>query len=367
MSALTFPPHIATLKPYVPGLSTEQVAQQIGMAPSAVVKLASNENPLGASPKALAALANAAWDVSRYPDADVADLGAALAEHHGVPADWVVAGAGSEAVLGMVTAATLAPGRSAVFADYSFQAFVNGVQRSGGVPLSVPSPDHTVDLPGLLAAIRPNTALVYVANPGNPTGTLLPPADLEAFVAQVPPQVVVLLDEAYHEYVPPDQQGDATAWVRRHPNLVVARTFSKAYGLAGLRVGYGLAQAPLAGVLKRLRAPFSVTQAAQVAAIAALGDTAFLAQTVASNAQAKAVLLAGLERLDLPHLPSHTNFVLVRVGSGRTVAAALKQQGLVVRPVDNYGLPDWVRISVGTVAEVERVLAGLAHGVKPLG
>ena len=367
MTTLTFPPHIAALKPYVPGLSTEQVAQQMGIPPAAVVKLASNENPLGASPQALAALAAAATDVSRYPDADVASLSAALAQHHQVPVDWVVAGAGSEAVLGMVTAATLAPGRSAVFAEYSFQAFVNGVQRSGGVALSVPSPNHTVDLQGLLAAIRPDTALVYVANPGNPTGTLLPPAELETFVAQVPPRVVVLLDEAYHEYVPLDQQGDAIAWVRRHPNLVVARTFSKAYGLAGLRVGYGVAQPALAGMLKRLRAPFSVTQAAQVAAVAALNDQAFLAQTVASNAEAKALLVAGLDRLGLPHLPSHTNFVLVRVGAGSAVAAALKQKGLVVRPVDNYGLPEWLRVSVGTVTEVERLLVGLAEVTKTLG
>lgn len=365
MHAFQFPTHIQGLKPYVPGLPIEHVAQQIGMDSDDVIKLASNENPLGASPKALQALAQAAIDLSRYPDADISNLSATLAKHHDIPADWVVVGAGSEAVLGMVTSTMLCPGRSAVFSEYSFQAFVNGVQRSGGKAVLVPSPDLTVDLQGLREAIRADTTLVYVANPGNPTGTLLEPSAIHEFLSHVPSHVVVMLDEAYHEYVPSARRGDAIKWVRQFPNLIVTRTFSKAYGLAGLRVGYGVSQKPLADMLKRVRAPFSVTHASQVAAAAALADTDFLAQTITSNTDAKQLLEVSLERMELQYLKSYTNFVLVKVGSGASVASALKSAGIIVRPVDNYALTEWVRISIGNNREVQRLVKVL-EGLMPL-
>lgn len=367
MESVVFPSHIDELRPYVPGLPIEQVAAQIGLVPGQVVKLASNENPLGASPRAIQALAAHPVDISRYPDADVAELTSALALHHGVPRDWVVAAAGSEAVLGIVASMVLCPGRSAVFAQFSFQAMVNAVQRTGATSLVVASPDHYVDLEGLLNAIRDDTALVYVANPGNPTGTLLDAKAVAAFVARVPAHVAIVLDEAYFEYVDPALRGDAVALLRRHPNLIVARTFSKAYGLAGLRVGYGLAQPRLAGVMRSLRAPFSVTQAAQVAAIAALDDEEFLALTLASNSANRQRMERCLNDLGLAYRPSSTNFLLVRVGDGMAVAEQLKRAGLIVRPVSNYGLPEWIRISVGTETEVDKLASVLQGLINPAG
>jgi len=358
--AADFPPHIRALKPYVPGLPIEDLARRLDMSAERIAKLASNENPLGPSPLAVQALAQAAPELARYPDNDCTLLARALSAALAVPADWVVAGAGSESVLGMAAAALLAPGRKTVYAQYSFQAFVNAAQRVGAAPVVVPAPAYAVDLAALRAHITDDVALAYLANPGNPTGTRVQAGELEAFLADVPPHVVVVLDEAYREYLPQAVAGDAIAWVRRFPNLIVTRTFSKAYGLAGLRIGYGVAQPALADMLRRVRAPFSVTQAAQVAAAAALADHAFLARTVAVNDAGRAQLSAGFARLGLRYLPSSANFVLVQVGDGADMGRRLERHGLIVRPVGAYGLPGWLRVSVGTAEENARLLAGLA-------
>lgn len=361
-----FPQHIRSLKPYVPGLPMELVARRLNLPVARIAKLASNENPLGASPLATRALAEQAIDPSRYPDADCTDLTDALATHLDVPADWVVAGAGSESVLGMVACMLLTPGRAAVYSQYSFQAFVNAVQRVGATSRVVPSPTFTVDLKGLAEAIGPDTSLVYIANPGNPTGTWLEPEAVEAFLERVPSQVAVLLDEAYREYMPPERRGDSVAWLRRHPNLIVTRTFSKAYGLAGLRVGYGIAQPRFADVMRRLRAPFSVTQSAQMAAAAALADTEFLQRTADANRRGLAQLGAALQQMGIEALPSSANFVLARVGDGVDMAQRLQRHGLIVRPVANYGLADWVRLSVGQVEENARLIDALESELRAL-
>ncbi|NDZ11890.1 histidinol-phosphate transaminase [Variovorax sp. WS11] len=361
-----FPQHIRALKPYVPGLPIEQVARRLKLPVTQIAKLASNENPLGASPLALRALAEQPIDPSRYPDADCTDLTHALAAHLDVPADWVVAAAGSESILGIVASMLLAPGRSAVYSQYSFQAFVNAVQRVGGSAQVVPSPGFTVDLEAVANAIGPDTSLVYIANPGNPTGAWLAPQALEAFLARVPSKVVVLLDEAYREYMPAERCGDSLAWLRRHPNLIVTRTFSKAYGLAGLRVGYGVAQPHLADVMRRLRAPFSVTQSAQLAGAAALADSEFLRRTAEANRQGLAQLGAALQRMGIEALPSSANFVLARVGDGADMAQRLQRRGLIVRPVANYGLPEWVRLSVGRNEENARLIDALETELQAL-
>lgn len=351
------PTPIAALKPYVPGLPLETLARRLAVAPEHIAKLASNENPLGPSPRALRAMAEAAIDVSRYPDTDCAGLTADLARWHDVPEDWVVVAAGSESLLGHVVTATLGPGRKAVYPRYAFQAFVNAVQKVGASGVVVDEPDLVVDIDAMIQALAEQPHLVYVANPGNPTGTWLEPDALARWLAAVPPHVVVVLDEAYVEFLPPDARGDAMAWVRRYPNLVVTRTFSKAYGLAGLRVGYAITQTPLADVLRRVRSPFTVTTLAQVAAQAALDDAEFLARTLHNNAESGARLRTGLAQLGYRVLPSATNFVLAQVGDGAAWARAMEQQALIVRPVGNYGLPAWVRISIGTPAETERLLA----------
>ncbi len=355
-----FPDHIAALGPYVPGQSIATVARRVGLPLEDIAKLASNENPLGASPRVAEALQRAALDLSRYPDNDCPDLMAALADALGVPMDWLVVGAGSESLLAAIATACLAPGRSAVYSQYSFQAFPNAVQRVGATSHVVASPDLVVDPAALLAAVTEDTALVYLANPGNPTGTYVGAHEVLAMLERLPAHITVLLDEAYCEFLAPADAPDAVAWVRRFPNLVVARTFSKAYGLAGLRVGYAFAQPGLASVLRRIRAPFAVTDLAQVAAVAALQDPEHLARSVAANAAGLAHLGQGLDALGLRHLPSHTNFVLVDVGDGGAVARTLETHGLIVRPVGGYGLPSWVRISVGTRAENARLLAALA-------
>ena len=361
-----FPQHIRALKPYVPGLPIEQVARRLNLPVAQIAKLASNENPLGASPLALRALAEQPIDPSRYPDADCTDLVQALAAHLDVPADWLVAAAGSESVLGIAASMLLGAGRTAVYSQYSFQAFVNAAQRVGASSRVVPSPGFNVDLEGLADAIGPDTALVYIANPGNPTGTWLEPQALEAFIERVPSHVAVLLDEAYREYMPPERCGDSLAWLRRYPNLIVTRTFSKAYGLAGLRVGYGIARPHLADVMRRLRAPFSVTQSAQLAAAAALADTGFLQRTAEANRHGLAQLGAALQRMGIEALPSSANFVLARVGDGAGVAQRLQRRGLIVRPVANYGLAEWVRLSVGRSEENARLIEALEAELQAL-
>ncbi|MDR6522125.1 histidinol-phosphate aminotransferase [Variovorax paradoxus] len=354
-----YPAHIESLKPYVPGLPISDLAARFGFEENEIVKLASNENPLGASPKALAALAKAAIDISRYPDSDCAFLVKAIAQFHDISPEWVVVGAGSESVLGNVAATILEGGRKSAHSAYSFQAYVNAAKRLGAVPIVVPSPGLKVDLDGLGRALGENPSLVYIANPGNPTGTVVEPDELVSFLSDVPPHVVVILDEAYFEFMSPQLRGDSIHWAKRFPNLVVLRTFSKAYGLAGLRVGYGIAQPALAGMLRRVRSPFTVTHTAQVAAIAALGDQEFLSRTIEMNNRVRRVLVKGLTDLGVQILDSNTNFVLARVGQGAALSRELEKHGLIVRPVDSYGLPEWVRISVGTQREVERLLQAM--------
>ena len=353
------PDHIAGLKAYIPGLPLEDLARRLSIPVKNIAKLASNENPLGTSERASAAMRQVAIDPSLYPDNDCTALLNVLSEALDVAPDQIVIGAGSESVLGMAAATFLSAERSAVFTQYSFQAFVNAVQRVGAQSIEVPSPSFTVSPQALLDAVVPNTAMIYVANPGNPTGTRVSQRDIADFVARVPSHIIVLLDEAYVEYLPQDDGPSSLELVGQHPNLIVTRTFSKAYGLAGLRVGYGVAQPAVIAMLRRLRAPFSVTAMAQAAAIAALSDADFLARTIRVNDQGLKQLYAGFDELGLRYVRSFANFVLVDVGNGAAVAKKLEQHGLVVRPVGGYGLPAWLRISVGTEQNNNRLLVAL--------
>ncbi|WP_369656971.1 histidinol-phosphate transaminase [Variovorax sp. V213] len=365
-TAPVYPPHIEQLKSYSPGLPMEDLARRIDMPLSHIVKLASNENPLGASPRALEALAASSIDLSRYPDNDCTDLTQELARQLDVPPDWVVTGAGSESVIGMATTALLSPGRFTLYAQYSFQAYVNAAQRAGATSVVVPSPDFTVDLDEMLHVGKDRAiSLVYIANPGNPTGTSVDPDKLEALIAKQPDGTVVVLDEAYLEYLPPANRGDAVAWVRRHPHLLVTRTFSKAYGLAGLRVGYGIAQPALAGMLRRVRSPFQVSQPAQAGAMAALNDIDFLARTLAVNSEGHEQLCTAFSARGLRHLKSSTNFVSVQTGDSAALAGRLEQHGLIARPLGSYGLKNWLRVSIGTSIENSRFLDALAQELRP--
>lgn len=358
-----YPAHIASLKPYVPGKPIGELARRLGVPTNQVAKLASNENPFGFSSLVREALKSGEVDLSRYPDNDCADLTRALASHHDLPPEWIVLGAGSESVIGNAVATFLEIGRRTAYSRYSFQAYVNSAQRVGAIPIVVDSPNFVVDLTGLRAQLVQEPSLIYIANPGNPTGTCVDPHELEDFLRAVPAHIVVLLDEAYFEFMPETVRLDSLRLVRTLSNLLVTRTFSKAYGLAGLRVGYGIAQPGMADMLRRARPPFTVTEQAQVAAMAALQDRDFIQRTVASNDAVRDHLAHDLGVLGFRSLRSHTNFLLAEVGDGSAWARRLESHGLIVRPVNSYGLARWLRISIGTSADIDRLVAAMRQEV----
>jgi histidinol-phosphate aminotransferase len=353
------PAWVRAIAPYRAGKPIAEVAREYGLVEADIVKLASNENPLGMPESARQAMMAAAADLGRYPDSNGFELKAALSRTLDVPADWLTLGNGSNDVLELAAHALLQPGLSAVYSQYSFAVYELATQETGARAIVVPARDHGHDLPAMRAAIASDTRLVFVANPNNPTGTFLPAAQVEAFLASVPAHVVVVLDEAYNEYLDPSLRFDATRWVARFPNLVLSRTFSKAYGLAGLRVGYAVAQPPLTDLMNRVRQPFNVNSIAQAAAVAALGDHAFLERSRALNAQGLAQLSQAFDELGLRHVKSYGNFVLVEVGDAGAVNEALLRAGVIVRPVGNYGLPNWLRVSVGLPEENRRFLEAL--------
>ena len=358
------PEYVRRLSPYVGGKPIEEVARELGLAPSSIIKLASNENPRGPSPRALAAIAAAAADITRYPDGNAFALKQALSEKLHVDPAQVVLGNGSNDILELVTQAFLRPGDEAVYSEHAFAVYPLATQARGATGVVVPAREYGHDLTGMLAAITPRTRVVFVANPNNPTGTWIPPDVLERFVAAVPPEVLVVLDEAYNEYLEAGQQAHATRWIARHPNLVVSRSFSKAYGLAALRIGYGVMDAAVADLVNRVRQPFNVNALAQAAALAALADHAYVEESRRLNREGLAQLASGFAQLRVTALPSHGNFVLVKVGDATKVYGALLRQGVIVRPVANYGLPEWLRITVGLPDENARFLAALGNALQ---
>jgi len=359
-------PYVRAIAPYQAGKPIEELAREFGLKADEIVKLASNENPLGMPPSAQKAIARAIHhlaDVGRYPDSNGFELKAALASRFGVLAEWITLGNGSNDILELAAAALLAPGTSCVYSQHSFAVYALATQSRGARAIVVPAKNLGHDLDAMRAAIAPDTRLMYVANPNNPTGTLVPHAQVAAFIARVPKDVVVVLDEAYNEYLPAEHQFDSTAWVRQFPNLLISRTFSKAFGLAGLRVGYGIAQAELTDLLNRVRQPFNVNTLAQAAAVAALADADFLRTSFELNLRGMRQLVDGFNALGLEHVPSYGNFVLVKVGPAARVYHELLKRGVIVRPVANYGLPEWLRISIGLPEENAKFLAALPEAL----
>lgn len=367
MSIQFGPEYVRAIAPYQGGKPISEVAREFGLDEAMIVKLASNENPLGMSDSARQAMLAAVTDVGRYPDANGFELKQTLSAKYGVPQDWITLGNGSNDILELAAHALVQPGQSTVFAEYSFAVYPLATQAVGGRAIVVPAKDYGHDLAAMAQAIAADTKLVFIANPNNPTGTFLPAADIEAFLNVVPPQVVVVLDEAYNEYLAPELQYESTAWVRKYPNLLVSRTLSKAYGLAGLRIGFGIAQPALTDLLNRIRQPFNVNSLAQAAAIAALNDQAFLQKSAAVNREGYQQLTQAFEALGLQYVPSCGNFVLVKVGesddAGARVNLALLKQGVIVRPVGNYGLPQWLRISIGLPQENAACIAALKNAL----
>jgi histidinol-phosphate aminotransferase len=357
--SLAAPEYVRGIARYEPGKPIDALSRELGLALQDIVKLASNENPRGPSLAVRAAIAAATEDLSRYPDGNGFALKAALAARYGVSADQIVLGNGSNDVLELVTQAFLRPGDHAVYSRHSFAVYPLATQARGATGIEVPAKDYGHDLPAMRAAITPTTRVVFVANPNNPTGSWVPPPAVEAFIASVPGDVVVVLDEAYNEYLDPAQNSPSAAWSGRYPNLVVSRTFSKAHGLAALRVGYGIMDPQIADLLNRVRQPFNVNALAQAAAVAALADSAYVEESRRLNRDGMRALEEGLATLGLAWLPSHANFLLVKVGDAARIYSRLLQQGVIVRPVANYGLPEWLRVTVGLPAENRRFLATL--------
>lgn len=363
MSTLFGPDYVRAIAPYQGGKPIAEVAREFGLDEAAIIKLASNENPLGIPESSKQAMLAAMTDIARYPDANGFALKAAISQKFDVPADFITLGNGSNDILELAAHALVQPGQAVVYSEYSFAVYPLATQAVGARAIVVPAVNHGHDLPAMAAAISADTKLVFIANPNNPTGTFIDGAAIEAFLKQVPSHVVVVLDEAYTEYLTPQQRYDSMAWVRQYPNLLVSRTLSKAYGLAGLRVGFGIAQPGLTDLLNRIRQPFNVNSLAQAAAVAALHDDDFLANSAQLNADGYRQFTTAFDAMGIEYVPSSGNFVLIRVGqddaAGARVNLALLKKGIIVRPVGNYGLPQWLRISIGLPAENAAFIAAL--------
>jgi histidinol-phosphate aminotransferase len=352
------PEWIQRLAPYPPGMPLEELEREYGITGS--IKLASNENPFGPSPRAIAAIADVLGSLHRYPDGSGFYLRQALAKRIGVSADAIILGNGSNDIIELAVRAFLRPGDEAVMADQAFVIYQMAVQAAGAIPRPVPLRRFTHDLEAIKAAIGPATRLVFLANPNNPTGTIFKRDAWEDFLESVPPHVLVIADDAYADYVEDPDYPDSLAYQRRDRLLLTLRTFSKIYGLAGLRVGYGVAPLEVVEILHRIRQPFNVNSLAQVAALAALDDQEHVERTRANNREGLAYLRGVCERLGRPCVPSWANFVLVDVGDGAKVYEALLRRGVIVRPMDVYGFPRHLRVTVGTPAENQRFAESLS-------
>ena len=362
------PAYVRAIAPYQPGKPITEVAREFGIDQGSIVKLASNENPRGVSPKALAAIAAVLPDLARYPDGF--ELTQALSERLGVPMQQIVLGNGSNDVIELAGMAFLAPGCSAVYSQHAFAVYPLATQARGAQSIVVPAKNFGHDLEAMLAAIRPDTHVVFIANPNNPTGTMLTAAELESFLRRAPKNVVIVLDEAYNEYLDPALRCPSIAWLASFPNLIVTRTFSKVYGLAGLRVGYAVCHPEVAALLNRVRQPFNVNNLAIVAAVAALADQDFLRDSFELNVAGMKQLLDGCRRLGISWIPSYANFVTVEIprSGGQSQAGAVFQKllrlGVIVRPLANYGMPDHLRVTVGLARENARFLEALEAVLK---
>ncbi|WP_313526957.1 histidinol-phosphate transaminase [Stutzerimonas kunmingensis] len=350
-------PGVQKLSPYVPGKPVEELARELSLDPAGIVKLASNENPLGPSPKVLDAIRAELSELTRYPDGNGFALKQRLAERYSVGINQVTLGNGSNDILELVARAYLAPGLNAVFSEHAFAVYPIATQAVGAEGRAVPARNWGHDLDAMAAAIDENTRVVFVANPNNPTGTWFDAAALGGFLARVPECVLVVLDEAYIEYAEGQELPDGLAFLADYPNLLVSRTFSKAYGLAALRVGYAISSPVIADVLNRVRQPFNVNSLALTAACAALDDVDYLLASRKANDAGMLQLETGFRQLGLEWIPSRGNFIAVDFArDAAPINQALLREGVIVRPMAGYGMPTFLRISIGTEQENARFL-----------
>ena len=356
-------PAVLSQPVYEPGKPIEYVARELALDPATIIKLASNENPFGPSPRAVAAAKAALEHGELYPDGGCFALREKLAEMRGLNADQFIVGNGSNEIIEFLGHALLGPGDEVVMGAPAFVVYKLVTLVFGARAVEVPLLNHRHDLPAIAAAITPRTKLVYVCSPNNPTGTANTEDELIAFARALPDHVVMVFDEAYAEYVEPAP--DLRPLVREGRNVVCLRTFSKIYGLASLRIGYGYAAAPIVALLNRVRQPFNVNAIAQAAALAALDDHVFTEKCVRENRRGMKQLEAGFVELGLEYVPSVANFVLVKVGDAPKVFDALQRRGVIVRPLKPYAMPEWLRITVGTEAQNLRFLTELKSILAP--
>lgn len=357
------PSHIRAIAPYQPGKPVSELAREMGLDEASIIKLASNENPLGVSPLAQRAIQAVLGDLSRYPDGNGFELKQALVERYGVALDRIVLGNGSNDVLDLAARAFLTPDDDAVYSQHAFAVYPLAVQAMGAHGIEVAARDYGHDLDAMRRAITERTKLVFIANPNNPTGTFVTADTLEAFIAAVPPHVLVVLDEAYNEYLPVELRTDTVAWLSRFDNLVISRTFSKVYGLAGLRVGYAFASREVADLMNRVREPFNVNSVALAAAAAALRDEDFVRKSYELNRAGMKQITGGLAALGLRYIPSCGNFVSFEVAKAGAVYQSLLKAGVIVRPIGGYGMPNHLRVSIGLESENARFLESLRQAI----
>jgi len=365
-SALTGHPsfgseHVRALKPYLAGRQISAVAREFELDEAQIIKLASNENPLGMpiiARRAIEALAESGS--AEYPDPDAYELKMSLKESFQVPHSWLTVGNGSSELLDIIVKAFVQNGQSVVVSQYAFSAYLLSILGVNARPIIVPALDFGHNLDAMLDAIEPDTKLIFIANPNNPTGTFHAPDQIRRFIERTPEDIVVVLDEAYAEYLADGQQSDIADLIGRYRNLIVVRTFSKIYALAGLRIGFAIAQEHLSELINKVRLPFNTSAYAQAAATAALADRDFVVQSRVENRMGLEQLYRGFDQMGLPYLRSFGNFVLVNVGDASEVFAKLLKYGVIVRPVANYELPNWLRVSVGLKDQNRRFLKILA-------
>lgn len=345
---------VCDLVAYEPGKPIEETARELGLDPETIVKLASNENPLGPAPAAIEAMKGEAAGVHIYPDGGGYKLRQALADHHDLGLENVVLGNGSNEIIELLCHCFLNPKAELIAAEHAFVVYKLMATLFGAKYVEVADPDFIHDLDGMADAITEDTRLVFIANPNNPTGTMVNQEALDRFMDRLPDHVVAVLDEAYYEFL--DDAPDTVKYVREGRNVCVLRTFSKAYGLAGLRIGYGLASSQVAAILQKARQPFNANSMAQAAALAAMNDSEHVAKTMETNRTGLAFYEQAFMARDLEYVPSAANFVLVKVGDGDDLFAKMLRKGVIVRAMSGYKLPEWVRISIGTMPENERCI-----------
>jgi len=356
------PPYIRAIAPYQSGKPISELERELGI--TGIVKLASNENPLGASVKAIAAARAALEDVGLYPDGNGFALKEALARRYRVAHDQIVLGNGSNDLLELSARAFLTVGDRAVYAAHAFAVYALATQAVGAVGISVPAKKYGHDLDAMTkAAVEQGAKMMFIANPNNPTGTFLSGDALLAFLRALPGNILVVLDEAYNEYLPVSCRYDSVKWLGEFPNLIISRTFSKAYGLASLRVGYALGDARVMDMLNRVRQPFNVNSLAQAAAVAALQDTDFVQQTFELNLRGMKQIVDRLIGMGLEYIPSSGNFVSFKIGDAGRIYRRLLELGVIVRPIANYDMPDWLRVSIGLESENEKFLSALQQAL----